>query len=244
MKRIVFFCLTFTTVSAALAQQPSEWRPNIAEDNKAATQADAMTFITQMLTKGDSLRTLSVKSDAECKLAVSNVVSAQFQRPQMHMLELPNQPTVQFAVFDGRGISLQRVGAKTHLWTIRLENKQIDFGRIDPLEISVKQTQQMWTVRIAGTSGQAIGNKLSSTYEGKVPYDQDNPDASLRLIRELGLTVPCLTPPPTGLSCKATDVSITDTEFLVSDLEVAHRVARALMHEALVCGGTKAVSPF
>ncbi|MGD0939534.1 MAG: hypothetical protein ABR905_07455 [Terracidiphilus sp.] len=244
MKRLAFLCLVITMGTIALAQQPTEWRPNISEDNKAATQADTVTFITQMLTKGDSLRTLSVNSDAECKLAISNVALAQFQRPMQHMLEMPNQPTISLAIFDGNGVSLQRVGAKMHFWTIRLENRQIDFGRIDPLEIEVKPTQQMWTVRIAGTSGQAIGSKVSATYEGKIPNDQDNLDVTLHLIQGLGLTVPCSTHPPDALSCKTTETSVTDTEFLVSDLEIAHRIARAMMHEALVCGGKKAVSPF
>jgi hypothetical protein len=226
MKRLAFLCIALFGVAIAQAQQPAEWRPNIAEDNKAATQADTMTFITQMLTKGDGLRTLSVNSGAECKLAISNVASAQFQRPMMHMLEMPNQPTIQLAVFDGQGVSLQRVGAKMHFWTIRLENRQIDFGRIDPLEIVVKPAQQMWTVRIGGTSGQAIGNKVSATYEGKIPNDQDNLEATIHLIQELGLTVPCPTHPTAGLSCKATEDSVSDTEFLVSDSDVARRVAR------------------
>jgi hypothetical protein len=32
--------------------------------------------------------------------------------------------------------------------------------------------------------------------------------------------------------------------FQLDDDEIAKRVARALMHAALLCGGTKAVSPF
>ena len=105
-------------------------------------------------------------------------------------------------------------------------------------------TQQMWTVRIAGTSGQTIGSKVSSTYEGRIPNDQDNLAVTLHLIQELGLTVPCPAHSLDTLSCKTTETSVTDTEFLVSDLELAHRIARAMMHEALVCGGKKAVSPF
>jgi hypothetical protein len=227
----------------AFAQQPAEWRPNFAEDNKAATEADTITFVTQMLTKSDSLRTLSTHSNAACKLAVSNVASIEMQRPMRHMLELPNQPSVRLAVFDGRDARVLRVAA-TRPWTIRLASREIDFSRIDPLEITVKPAQQTWAIRVSGTSGQTIGNEVASSYEGKSPNDQDDPASVLQMIRDLGLAVPCLTRPPKGFSCTPSEASVTDTEFLVSDLDAAKRIARAMMHEALVCGGKKAVSPF
>jgi membrane-associated protease RseP (regulator of RpoE activity) len=37
------------TGTIGLAQQPSEWRPNIAEDNKAATEADTLAFLVTSL---------------------------------------------------------------------------------------------------------------------------------------------------------------------------------------------------
>jgi hypothetical protein len=45
MKRFALFCLAVVFGPSALCQQPSQWRPNIAEDNRAATWEDTSKFL-------------------------------------------------------------------------------------------------------------------------------------------------------------------------------------------------------
>jgi hypothetical protein len=45
MRHLVIFCLLLLGRTASVAQQPAEWRPNIAEDNKAALIADTDAFM-------------------------------------------------------------------------------------------------------------------------------------------------------------------------------------------------------
>src|SRR5664279_4252865 len=54
MKRLAFLCLVLTTGTIALAQQPAEWRPNIVDDNKAATWVDTFAFLTNTVSAASS----------------------------------------------------------------------------------------------------------------------------------------------------------------------------------------------
>lgn len=52
MKRLAVLGLLLMTGMAALAQQPAEWRPNLADDNKAATYDDTVRFILSTINDG------------------------------------------------------------------------------------------------------------------------------------------------------------------------------------------------
>lgn len=73
MKRLAFFCLALTGWNIAPAQQLAEWRPNIAEDNKAATWADTSDFLRNSINNesfsNSSLVYGLATTDEECSLA-------------------------------------------------------------------------------------------------------------------------------------------------------------------------------
>jgi hypothetical protein len=55
MKRIASLCLVLVSGSIALGQQSTDWRPNVAEDNKAATWEATSTWLVAVLnTSNDS----------------------------------------------------------------------------------------------------------------------------------------------------------------------------------------------
>jgi hypothetical protein len=47
-----------------------------------------------------------------------------------------------------------------------------------------------------------------------------------------------------GKHCVPLDRTLTSVKLFLADQDMARRFARAMMHAALLCGGTKAVSPF
>ncbi len=49
MKRLALLYVALMTGTVALAQQSPEWRPSLAEDNKAATWEETSSFLTSVL---------------------------------------------------------------------------------------------------------------------------------------------------------------------------------------------------
>ena len=57
MKRLVFLCFLLCGAINALAQQAAEWRPSIADDNKAATWEATADFMVNALMANGSAAT-------------------------------------------------------------------------------------------------------------------------------------------------------------------------------------------
>src|ERR1700690_1027541 len=77
MRRFALVC-TLLSAAVSLAQQAPEWRPNIGEDNKAATWEATLTFLKSSLPlssvacDGGCFRkpSVSVQSESPCSLSV------------------------------------------------------------------------------------------------------------------------------------------------------------------------------
>jgi hypothetical protein len=187
MNRLVVLCLVLIVGIAAFAQQPIEWRPNIAEDNKAASWEDTSAFMISVL-DNKARSPLQATSPRRCVM----------EEMAIH-------------------------GLRTKIY-------HYEIGGIDPLSISVVTTSDKIAsiVSFAGTGYRPYGQLIV--------VDRDLKQPSTISVGRCSAN---------ENSCKETPSVLTDpdvTEF--TDEESARRFARALMHAALLCGGTKAVSPF
>jgi hypothetical protein len=192
MKLFGFICLVLTCLlgNSAEAQRPTEWRPNVAEDNKAATWPDTAQFIVGTYNKFASYPSIELSAPISCRLRMR--VSWQH---------------------DDR-------------WYVHF--RTYEMSRVDPLSISLQTQGDLSIVSFTGTNNQVFGEENSLVYAGSQLSDE--PACSER-VRD------CKTE-------KADLSNRSDSELRLNDPEMSKRVARALMHAALLCGGTKAVSPF
>jgi len=107
-----------------------------------------------------------------------------------------------------------------------------DFTAIDPLTIAADLGKPSTVVHFAGSNNGPVGHQIFVT---RIIDSQQ--EAS-----DLASPKYCSTA-ETG--CSEAKQPLLDAEPIsFNDAEIAKRYARALMHAALICGGTKAVSPF
>ena len=206
MKRLAFLYLTLIAGVVALAQQPAEWRPNPAEDNKAATWEDTAAFLsTWFATTGhlEGGEVLKMTTPEKCTIHVAHRVRA--ADDSVHVMEA-----------------------------------NLDLRSLDPLSISVRNTM----LQFAGT-----GNKifLQGSEAIWIPKSHNTMTARLNYDLSASASLQCPDDPKTIKelkSCTVQPVNAWNAHLAFDQQESAHRYARALMHAALLCGGTKAVSPF
>jgi hypothetical protein len=83
MKLAAMICYVLISASAALAQQPADWRPSVAEDNKAATWEQPSQFLIGALnTSGvsdttmyfDLLTDMKANSTSRCHMNLTGTV--------------------------------------------------------------------------------------------------------------------------------------------------------------------------
>lgn len=221
MKRLALISIALLARGVvAQAQSPAEWRPNIAEDNKAATWEETALFITGMLNNASSTAPRAL-ANGRCMLlfhfdSPADAVAAQLRKAE----ELDHSGHRDEAIREYQSLvknypqtlEAQRATVRLNAFGARIAPKpdtiehdenarqdvQIDFSRIYPLKIVVRNDR----IYMGGTNGQ----RFTVSKDGK-PVEQD------------------------------VNLSATDEE-------ANKRLARAFMHAALSCGGTNAVSPF
>lgn len=239
MNRLGLFYLVLMTGTIALAQQPTEWRPNIAEDNKAATLEDTVGFIQGSFHDAKGMFYGSEEQDSESAFDLVN-----FQSPQKCSLQVDSRvylgPGTNNAgprgAFSGENVHVSHFLASEPLVPHAIvTDSKIDLAKVDPLSIRVSH------IGLDGTGGTGL---FRVTLEG---HDRASFGSLKRSVYqninwkkfEQSLSTPC--------SLKHCEDDTDDVRFWVvdfGDLETSRRVARALMHVALLCGGTAAVSPF
>jgi hypothetical protein len=232
MKRLAFLCIAIMTGAIALAQQMTEWHPNVAEDNKAASLTDTGAFFSNFLpTAGTGnfpprqAQVFFIRETAlsECKL---HIVRGERWLP----------PAGQLAIYDS----------------------DLDLAHLDPLSISVKRTNNSAdapirlymegtnnTAFVAGTqtlyelidNWRFVTTPLSTVSSAPAQCPTSNKRLSRRELHDDS------TPSEFG-DCKSVQVNGYEYNLPFQDEDAAKRTARALMHAALQCGGSKAVSPF
>lgn len=219
MRRHAFLCLALTTGALSLAQQPSEWRPNIAEDNKGATWEDTTAFLSSILS------TESRRRDGT--LVVSDVSPG--ERCTLNFIEK------WFEERDSDWFHRKRVDDWANYYVTSVRGS-IDFKKVDPLSISIKGEQEQ-QVYLRGTDNRAFLAVAQSKYDTQRLVNRSMPDLARLYF------VPCADNSQSK-SCVDSENTAFEWSFWFTDGEYSKRVARALMHAALLCGGTKAVSPF
>ena len=208
--------MLFLFVSAAIAQQPAEWRPSVAEDNKAATWEDTSTFMVNALTAHGRSYT---------RLPFYNKIQKGYSAPSRCTLGELN-----FIYEDGVNKAM---------------SVTLDFGKVDPLSIKVAPftvqidygTLQVWSVSLAGTNDGAIafGKGVARGHAGFEDLFPQN------TIKPILFKLDCESSEKHCAPVNKTYPVVTEN---FEDIETAKRFARAAMHAALLCGGAKAVSPF
>jgi hypothetical protein len=219
MRQLAIFCLAFSTGTVTLAQAAMEWRPNVAEDNKAATWEDTSAFMVSVLTtRGHNLL---VSHDGSYIFGLKKDFSTSARCIMSYK---------QLSYPDGRTIAEAALVS-------------VDFSKVDPLTIQVSfdSTRMLhWELHTWDVSSSGTNERSLSEWKG-VKRDHTELADTKRGIKPEILEPSCGTDEK---HCRAVSGSSnTDVQFF-DDQEVAKRYARALMHAALICGGTKAVSPF
>jgi hypothetical protein len=199
MKLITLVCLLLGA-STVWPQQPTEWRPSIAEDNKAATYEDTAKFMNTWLSTN-----------------VSQILQS----------SNPERCTVRLLQRWGGGRSDEH-----------LVDVSFDLAMIDPLTISVKDAD----LSFAGAGNNVVLRGTEAIWFPK----QDNGWQKPLNLPDID-KVACPDKPKDIKSldhCITRPVNAWNWVLHFGAEESARRYARALMHASILCGGTKAVSPF
>jgi hypothetical protein len=203
MNRLVVLYVTFLTCTVAFAQQPNEWRPALAADNKSASLADTLAFLSgialtaedQTIPDRGELFTKTFESPSKCQLKVMRSIA------------------------NGFG-------------NLIVDSMTLDLSNVDPLLVSVRSANEngkvpFW-VALTGTNNIRFAEGDRAFY---------NVSIGARGIMAAG-TVPCPTGKTRGLSeCRQEHFKEYSISFPFGDIETAKRLARGMMHAALVCGG-------
>jgi hypothetical protein len=219
----IALCLALLTGSVALTQQSAEWRPSIADDNKAATLDDTMKFVVG-ITNDPILSRLYFQADQQN--------SGKFKETYL-------TASTGKCLFEWNylGITMDT----RHIQVITRWRIVADLSKVDPLSLRVisavkGSSNSGFLVAMSGTSGAEFA-------EGEL-YLRNSGE---RLPSDIWAFIS----QEKSASCKSGDKKCnpeknkaSDAWLFIADQEAAHRTARALMHAALLCGGKKAVSPF
>jgi hypothetical protein len=214
--------------ASALAQQPAEWRPNIAEDNKTASLDDTFAFLKGIVTTSENT-TLP---------GAGELFVTQFERGESCSARLVR------GFRDGRD-------------ELVVDSVELKLSSVDPLLITVhsvnRDNRVPFLVVVEGTNNSQIALGQESTYHNAYHGGAYLDGKSFRELSQA--TAPCLDGQHKGNpndgyvmtqfgACWSRPITSYSFGFPFGDQEVAKRFARGLMHAALLCGGTKAVSPF
>jgi hypothetical protein len=208
------------TGTIALAQQPAEWRPSIAEDNKAATLSDTFDFMVN-----------SIRNDGG---------GNRHKYLRVEMLEGG------ILHLEDRITDLNKF--RTHIgnnriYIIPVQDLRIKLSSIDPLSIVMVRDDDSFAVKFSGHNDGAIGTIESAIYEYRDSVGAGTDYAKYRR-ESVKMEYPCSEGIKNCAPEPASDVIHGSLYFSDDEEEIAKRFARALMHAALLCGGAKAVSPF
>jgi hypothetical protein len=219
MKAWVLFFFVVVSGSVIPAQQVAEWRPNIADDNKAATLDDTMKFVVANANDSNRVYRPSEKQNGALFFETFGASSSKCSMEWS---------------------SIQGWIANGHIEYLNRWKQVADLSKIDPLTITVTPVLMgdfPYGFRIAmqGTSQVAFNDAMGyfradDHIRGEIwAYISQEESATCALGDK---------------KCSNTQRKDSHAEMFITNQEAAHRTARALLHAALLCGGIKAVSPF
>jgi hypothetical protein len=222
MKKLAALCLVLIVGPVIFSQQLAEWHPSLTEDNKAATWEDTSTFmLNSLINKGANTAGI-IGTDNNAHLFDTRA----FEVPTKCLM---TEQRVEYVSSGGKHGNF----ALTRVWTL-------DLSKVDPLTISVVGdtfwNRQMWNVMMTGTMQGNLaswkGIRRDHAYDRTRHGDALDPRVFETSCR------------PEEKYCTLETGEATSDMKRFEDEETAKRFARALMHAALLCGGTKTVSPF
>lgn len=251
MKLAIILCIG-VTASLLSAQQLTEWRPNISEDNKAASYEDTVGWIVGELkdvttfssdacdaTEPTPRRAMKFASgDGPCDKEKRSTNATEFSISSGSRCKL----NVVIASWSGAG----KHGTVTwDGWSDQDAYKEkrgvLDLDSLDPLSITVKPIPD---------------GRLVLSFEGRnhaVIFANHQWTRQVNLLDVKGAAPiktliewpnACVTDKKGHTKCSETDQIDSDVALTFQDIALAQRAGRAMMHAALVCGGAKSVSPF
>jgi len=242
VKAYALVCLALVTGSAVLAQQQhTEWRASIAEDNKAATLDDTLKFVVG--TANDrTVNRARVPEDSQTWLEVLEKTFGALSSAKCSI------EWSELYVFDD-----------TYQEILNRSKYVADLSKVDPLSLAVTPFRvdssvtpyragtyvRGFLVTLSGTSGSQFADvmKFDREVHKDIPgRETDIPEAESAPASCAGVHNGAAVHKKD--KCSITQSRESHTELFLANQEAAHRVARALMHAALLCGGVKAVSPF
>jgi hypothetical protein len=225
-------CVALVTGTIGFAQQQPEWRPSVAEDNKSASLTDTLAFMKGILTTAENA---TVPHGGELFLT-----SFEADKCSVHIVR----------------------GVRDAFDPLFVDSVRLDLSAIDPLSVVVKPGKDNghipFFVYLSGTNN----SKFAFGERARYQPDSDKMDTSKggvyrsKPYQELSAaSAPCMEGKnktyhgvpyvATKLgACTMQPIDDFTYSFPFADMETAKRVARAAMHAALLCGGTKSVSPF
>jgi hypothetical protein len=205
----------------ALAQQPAERRPNVAEDNKAATLEDTLDFLKSL--------TMSKSNGDDVWRGLFFLKS--FERSGRCSISLYS------------GFRNGTYGDKT------IDVVTMNLSRLDSLSVSVRTAIERdrleFQVASSGTNDFTFVVGQQATYSDSARFNESS------FADKTAISAPCMAGKASGNAietrygmCINSQVNDNNYALYFSDLESAKRSARGMMHAALLRGGYKAVSPF
>jgi hypothetical protein len=223
MKFCTIVGLALISIAISAQQQSNGWRPNLADINKSASLEETMDFI------------LSTEHDPSLSQYVTYWDGAEHKGHQVYSLFEVNGAESQarcgmtWTEVQVNGIALQDTWRR---------DVSLDLSKLDPLSVVVKtavfedgHSSSGFLISMSGTS-----NKPLSHYSALYIGDQ-RVWRSVSEVEQYACT-------KKDKDCHTDTGDTAHAQLFVTDEEVSHRMARALVHAALLCGGTKAVSPF
>lgn len=242
--------LALATGNLGFAQQSSEWRPNIAEDNKSATWEDTAAFIVGML-NSSSPEKGGVEVSGRCALLIPDWSPKPFGISFIAgTLTIASVAPNSFA--DAYGLK-----PGTHIIAVN-QRKVHDISDLNEIWKNLRQGDDV--VFEALQDGQSsnifyIGGRIDKAADHNIPSaGSKRLRLDLQHVDPLSIDVVATTIRFSGTNGQTIATELNDgargapgvqaVAIPVGDLEIAKRLARAFMHAAFICGGTKAVSPF
>lgn len=215
MKPRLLLCLALVSGGLGWAQEPTSWRPNIAADSEAATWKETAAFIVNTINNGTNTRS-DVPADSHYLRDVWVLYNASASTECEITLS-------QLRAFGGTPASR---------WEM-----SIDLQRIDPFSIRVEPwSRPGFQLVLSGFNDDSF-ERGTTWKSGK------------QMAHKKFLFDKTRTPLPSELfsftcekdkTCTSQRVMLSNDAFPVTDFDMSMRLARAFMHAALICGGTKA----
>jgi hypothetical protein len=221
MKRFFLVFIGLISVSPAFAQGSTDWRPSLADDNKAATLEGTQAFL-----KGISMTKENTTVPNGGELFVTN-----FDTAAMCTIHLTR-------------------GVKEGYESMVVDSVKLDLSAVDPLSVTVKTQQDgnghiPYFVILTGTNNAIFVTGDRAFYDHQMLSYKEYSVATAPCMagKQKGKPGNEWTQTIAG-DCRSRLISDYSYSFPFGDRETAKRFARGMMHAALMCGGNKAVSPF